>query len=142
MQDKILEDLKNAMRAGEKQKVEVLRMVKTALQMAEIDNKDDFGKDKQLKIIAKESKKRKDAAARYKTGCDEARATAELEEAVIIDEYLPQQLSDEQISQIVDKIISDSGSDNMGQVIGLAMKEVAGQADGGRVSQIVKEKLK
>ncbi len=142
MQDKILEDLKNAMRAGEKQKVEVLRMVKTALQMAEIDNKDDFGKDKQLKIIAKESKKRKDAAAMYKTGGDEARATAELEEAIIIDEYLPQQLSDEQISEIVDKVISDSGSDNMGQVIGLAMKEVAGQADGGRVSQIVKEKLK
>lgn len=141
MQEKILEDLKAAMKAGEKDKVEVLRMVKSALQMAEIDAKDDFDEAAQIKVIAKESKKRKDAAAMYKEGGSEDRAAAELAEAEIIDAYLPAQMSEADIEKIVDEVIEKVGTDNMGAIMGQVMAKVAGQADGGTVSRIVKEKI-
>lgn len=141
MQDKIMEDLKAAMKAGEKDKVEVLRMVKTALQMAEIDHKGDFDDETQMKIVAKEAKKRRDAAQMYKDGGSEDRAAAELAEAAIIDTYLPEQMGDEEIAKIVDEVIAKVGSDNMGAIMGQAMQKVAGQADGGAVSKIVKERM-
>lgn len=141
MQERILEDLKTAMKAGEKQKLEVLRMVKAALQMAEIDAKDDFDEVAQLKVVAKESKKRKDAAQMFRDGGDEQRAQAELEEAAIIDTYLPEQMSETEIEKIVDDVIAQIGKDNMGAVMGQVMGRVKGQADGGTVSRIVKEKL-
>ena len=136
-----MSDLKTAMKAGEKDKVEVLRMVKTALQMAAIDEKGEFSDDKQLKIIAKESKKRKDAAQMYSDGGDQARADKELAEATIIDAYLPAQLDEAKITEIVDQVIADVGTDNMGAVIGKVMSAVGGQADGGTVSKIVKERF-
>ncbi len=141
MQDKILEDLKTAMKAGEKDKVEVLRMVKSALQMAEIDAKDGFDEDAQIKVVAKESKKRRDAAQMYKDGGDEDRTAAELAEAEIIDAYLPEQMGEDEIAKIVDEVIAKVGADNMGAIMGQVMGKVAGQADGGIVSRIVKEKL-
>lgn len=141
MQDKIMDDLKTAMKAGEKDTVEVLRMVKTALQMAEIDEKGDFTEDKQLKIIAKEAKKRRDAAQMYIDGGDQARADKELAEAKIIDAYLPAQMSEDEIAKVVDAVIAEVGSDNMGAVMGKVMAKIGSQADGGTVSKIVKEKL-
>ena len=140
MQDKILEDLKAAMKAGEKDKLEVLRMVKSALQMAEIDAKDGFDDDAQMKIVAKEAKKRRDAAQMYKDGGDEDRANQELAEAAIIEEYLPEQMSEEDVAKIVDEVIA-GGADNMGAVMGQVMGRVKGQTDGNVVSRIVKEKL-
>jgi uncharacterized protein YqeY len=141
MQDKIMQDLKAAMLAGEKDKVEVLRMVKTALQMAAIDNRDNFDEAAQMKIIAKESKKRKDAAQMYLDGNEQERADKELAEAKIIDAYLPAQMDEAKISSIVDSVIADIGPGNMGAIMGRVMQEVAGKADGGIVSRIVKEKM-
>lgn len=135
-----MEDLKSAMRAGEKDRVEVLRMIKTALQMAAIDDKD-FTEDKQLKILAKESKKRKDAAKMFKDGGDDARSEAELKEAEIIDAYLPEQMVEEEIKKIVEEIISASESTNIGQIMGAVMAKVSGRADGGLVSKIVKDRM-
>ena len=141
MQDKIMQDLKAAMLAKESDKVEVLRMVKTALQMAEIDESDDFNDDKQLKIIAKESKKRKEAAKMYADGGDQVRADKELAEAAIIDAYLPEQLSDEKVEQIVLEVIEQVNDKNMGAIIGQVMAKAGGKTDGGTVARIVKEKL-
>jgi len=141
MQDKILQDLKTAMLAGEKGKVNVLRMVKSALQMAAIDNKDSFDEEAQTKIVAKESKKRKDAAKMYIDGGEQERAEAELAEAEIIDAYLPEQMSEDEIAKIVDEVIGDIGADNMGAIIGKVMATVAGKADGGLVSKVVKERI-
>lgn len=141
MQDKILEDLKAAMLAGEKDKVEVLRMVKSALQMAEIDNKDGFDEVAQLKVVQKEAKKRTDAAQMYKDAGEEERAQAELDELAIIEEYLPEKMSDDDIAAVVDEVIAKVGSDNMGAIMGQVMAKLGGQADGGTVSRIVKEKM-
>lgn len=141
MQDKIMQDLKTAMLAGEKDKVEVLRMVKTALQMAQIDNRDNFDIDAQMKIIAKEAKKRREAAQMYIDGGDQARADKELAEAVFIDTYLPAQMDEAAILAIVDEVIAEIGKDNMGAIMGKVMQKTAGQADGGVVSRIVKEKM-
>ena len=108
--------------------------------MAAIDDKN-FDEAAQTKIVMKESKKRKDAAQMYKDGGDELRATSELAEAEIIDEYLPEQMSEADIATIVDEVIAQVGTDNMGAVMGQVMQKVAGQAEGGVVSKIVKEKL-
>ncbi len=140
MQDKLKADLKVAMLAGEKDKVEVLRGVATAVQMAKIDDKD-MDEAGEMKIIAKESKKRKDAAQMYVDGGDQERADNELAEAKIIDAYLPEQMSEDDIAAIVDEVIEKVGKDNMGAIMGQAMAKVAGQADGGIVSKIVKEKM-
>ena len=141
LSDTILNDLKQAMKDGDRDKVEVLRMVKTALQMAEIDAKDDFGDDVQLKIVAKEAKKRKDAAQMYLDGGDNERAEAELAEAEIIAAYLPEQMNEEEVAKIVDDVLAGMDEPNIGQVMGQVMGRVKGQADGGLVSKVVKEKL-
>ena len=141
MQDTILKDLKAAMLAGEKDKVEVLRMVKSALQMAEIDAKDDFDEAAQIKVVQKEAKKRKDAAQMYVDGGDQGRADAEMAELAIIESYLPEQMSEEDIAKVVDEVIEQVGADNMGAVMGQVMGRLKGEADGGTVSKIVKEKL-
>lgn len=140
MQDKIMTDLKAAMLAGEKEKLEVLRMVKTALQMAAIDDKD-MSEAAEMKIIAKEAKKRRDAAKIYLDAGEQTRADNELAEAAIIDEYLPEQMSEEEITKIVDEVIAEIGKDNMGAIMGKAIAKVAGRADGGAVSKVVREKM-
>lgn len=141
MQEKILEDLKNAMRAGEKERLEVLRMVKSALQMAEIDAKDGFYDEQQIKVIQKEAKKRKEAAQMYADAGDQERADKELAELEIINEYLPEQMSDEEVEKVVDEVINEIGAGNMGAIMGKVMAKVGGEADGGTVSRIVKEKM-
>lgn len=141
MQDKIMDDLKTAMKAGEKEKVETLRMVKTALQMAAIDAKGDLSEDAQIKVLQKESKKRKEAAVMFEQGGNGEQAAKERAEAELIDQYLPEQMSEEDIAKIVDEVIAEVGSENMGAVMGPVMAKVAGQADGSIVSRIVREKL-
>ncbi len=141
MQETIMEDLKAAMRAGEKDKLEVLRMVKTALQMAEIDERGDFDDAKQLKIVAREAKKRREAAQMFIDGNDQVRADKELAEAAIIDAYLPQMMPEAEIEIVVDEVIAEVGGDNVGTVMGKVMGKLAGKADGSVVSRIVKAKL-
>lgn len=136
-----MDDLKAAMRSGDRKKVEVLRMIKTSLQMAAIDAKGGLSESDEIKILAKEAKKRKDAAAMYKDAGDHQRAEAEDYESVIISEYLPEQLSDEKITEIIDEIIAEKGKDNLGTVIGATMAKVGGKAEGGRVSALVRERI-
>lgn len=140
MQDKIDQDIKVALKAGDKQRLNTLKMVKSALQNAAIANMGELSDDDAIKVLKKEAKKRNEAAEMYDGASESERAEAEKAEAAIIDEYLPEQMSEAEIEAIVDKIIAD-GADNMGQIMGMVMKQTAGQADGGTVSKIVKEKL-
>lgn len=141
MQDKINEDIKTALKAGDKETVSTLKMVKTALQMAAIDHSGEFDDDAAMKVLQKEAKKRRDAARMYVDGGAQELADKELKEADVIQQYLPEAMSEADVAKLVDEVIEQTGSDNMGQIIGMVIKKSAGKTDGTVVSKIVKEKL-
>ena len=147
MQEQIDKDLKEALLAGDKPKAETLRGLKSALLNEAIAQgaRDSGLSDEQIqKILAKESKKRQEAADLYKQGGSDDRASAELAEKAIIDAYLPEQLSEDQVAKIVDEEVAKAGSptmQDMGRIIGAVRAQTGGQADGGLIAKLVKEKL-
>jgi uncharacterized protein YqeY len=147
VQDKIESDLKSALLAGEKAKVETLRGLKSAILNEAIAQgaKDSGLDDGQIqKVLSKESKKRSEAAELYKKGGNEERAEAELAEKAVIDAYLPEQADESQITAAVDKAMAGMESPtmaDMGKIIGAVKTELGAGADGGTVARIVKEKL-
>jgi uncharacterized protein YqeY len=147
MQEQIDKDLKQALLGGNKAKAETLRGLKSAILNETIaQNARDAGlpDDQIQKILAKESKKRQEAADLYKQGGSEERASTELAEKAIIDAYLPEQMSEESLAKIVDEQIAAAGSptmQDMGRIIGAVKAQTAGQADGALIAKLVKEKL-
>lgn len=137
-------DLKAALLAGDKTRVEVLRGLKNAILYEEVAQKArDTGLDDQaiLRVLTKEAKKRADSAAIYEQAGAVYRAQAELAEKALIDTYLPAQLSDEALTAIVEKTIRAQPDAQLGQVIGMVKQKVGSQADGNRIAAAVKAKL-
>lgn len=147
LKQQIEQDLKTALLAGDKDRALVLRSLKSAILYVEVAKgaRDSGLPDEEVAaILAKEAKKRQESADLYKQGGDEARAAAELAEKAIIDAYLPKQLSDEELIQIIETVIANlgaSGPQAMGQIIGAVKKQTAGTADGAKIAQLVKERL-
>lgn len=147
MQEQIDKDLKQALLAGDKAKAETLRGIKSALlnEMISQGTRDSGLSDEQIqKILARESKKRQEAADLYKQGGSEERASAELAEKVIIDAYLPEQLSEAEIAKLVDEQIAATGAagpTDMGKVIGAVKAQAGSSADGALIARLAKEKL-
>lgn len=147
MQDKIEHDLKEAMLGGDKTKAETLRGLKSALQNETIaQNVRDTGlNDEQIqKVLARESKKRQEAADLYKQGGSDERAGAELAEKAVIDAYLPEQMSEADIAKLVDEEVAKAGSptmQDMGRIIGAVRGRAGPTADGAAIARLVKEKL-
>jgi uncharacterized protein YqeY len=147
MQDEIERDIKTALLAGDKVKAETLRNIKSALLNEAIsqDARDTGLSDEQVqKILARESKKRQEAADLYKQGGADDRASAELAEKNIIDAYLPEQMGEDQVAKIIDEEIAEAGQvslQDMGRIIGAVKSRTAGSADGALIARIVKEKL-
>jgi uncharacterized protein YqeY len=147
MQDQIEQDLKQALLSGDKTKTETLRGIKSALLNEAINlNARETGlSDEQIqKVLAKESKKRQEAADLYKQGGSAERASAELAEKAIIDIYLPEQMSEADVTKIVDEEVAKAGSptmQDMSKIIGAVRARTQGQADGGVIAKIVKERL-
>ncbi len=140
-------DIKAAMMARDKRKLESLRAIKSALLLLKTGKDTSFAevpKELELKTLQKLIKQRKESAKIYKEqGRDEA-YEEETYQAKIIEEYLPEQMSDGDISNIISAIIEKTGASSMkdmGKVMGMASKELAGKADNSLVSKIVKEKL-
>ena len=139
-------DLHDAMRARDKVASGTLRMTLTAITNAEVagDEARELSDDEVRKVVAKEAKKRKEAAAAF-TGADRPELAAiEEAELVVLAGYLPAQLGDDELKAIVDRAVASTGATGMPQ-LGLVMKaaqaEVAGRADGGRVAAVVKQVL-
>jgi hypothetical protein len=135
----IQDDIKAAMRAGEKQRTAALRMIASAVQSAAKDGKDD-----PITVLQRERKKRLEAADAFAKAERDEQAEAERMEAGLIDAYLPEQISDEDLVAVVDEAIAASGAASMremGRVMGIAMPKVKGRADGNRVGAVVREKL-
>lgn len=137
--EQVQSDVRDAMKAGERERAGALRMIVDALQQ---DAK--LGKGDEVAVLQRERKKRLEAVDAYREGGRDEQARAELSEAEMIEAYLPQQLSDEQLDELVEAAIEAAGASEqrqMGQVMAALMPKVAGRADGKRVSAAVRERL-
>lgn len=147
MQEQIERDLKTAMLAGEKDKAEVLKSVKSAVLNEVISQKlprDNIDDSLIQKILAKESKARGEAAKVYVDAGAQDRADKELAEKKIIDEYLPQQMSEQEVKALVEKELAEvenPSMQDMGRVIGAVKAKAGASADGALIAKLVKEKL-
>jgi uncharacterized protein len=132
-------DTRDAMKAGERDRVGALRMLASSLQQEAKEGKGD-----EILVLRRERKRRLEAAEAYREGGSTERAQAEEAEAEVISAYLPAELSDEELAEIVDAAIAESGAEgpaDMGKVMGATMPKVDGRADGKRVSAMVRERL-
>jgi len=132
-------DTRAAMKAGERDRVAALRLLANALQQeAKVGGDDEVG------VLQRERKKRLEAAEAFRKGGSEDRAAAEEAESELIEGYLPEQLSDEELGELVSSAIEEAGATEareMGKVMSLVMPRVKGRADGKRVSGAVRERL-
>jgi len=148
LMDRIGEDIKAAMKSKDKVRLETVRSIKKVLiekkTSGEVGADGTLSESQEFEVLMQQAKQRRDAIAAYRQAGREdlaARETAELE---IIEEYLPRQLSEAEIATVVDDIIGRVGATSprdMGKVMGPAMQQLKGQADGKLVQKIVKEKL-
>lgn len=140
LQEQLMEDMKQAMRDKNTVALGVIRFLRSEIQNYKIDHgdQDDIGVQK---IIASQVKKMKDAVVEFKNAGRNDLVSEEEKKIAIMETYLPTQLSDSALEAIVTKVISESEDKNMGKLIGAVMKEVAGQADGARVSSLIRHKL-
>lgn len=144
LQEKVMTEMKAAMRAKDSNKLEALRAVKSAILLAKTSGGDEMSEDEELKLLQKLVKQRKESAAIYQEQGRADLAQPELDQAAVIEQFLPEQMSEAEIAQEVERIISETGADgmkDMGKVMGVASKELAGKADGKTISSIVKAKL-
>jgi uncharacterized protein len=148
--EQVQNDVRDALKAGEKERVHALRLIANELQKAAKENAlrgDPSGptpRGDDVDVLQRERKRRLEAAEAYRGGGREDRAEAEEREAEIIASYLPQQLSDAELGAIVGDAVAESGASSpkeMGRVMALVMPKVKGRADGRRVSAAVKEAL-
>ena len=145
MEEKIQQDIKAAMLAKEREKLESLRAIKAAILLAKTaDGSESVADDALVKIIQKLVKQRKETAVIYKEQNRPELAEKELMEASYMEVYLPKQLSEEELTAEIKKIIAEVGATSakeMGKVMGVASKQLAGKADGRAISTIVKSLL-
>lgn len=146
LQEQIKKDLIEALKSKNSQKSSTLRMLQAAIKNKEIDlNRAEMTDEIILEVIGKEAKRRKEAISEFEKGGRPELAESEKKELEILSAYLPEQSSDEEIENIVKKIIGDtgaSGKDDFGKVMGAAAKELKGKADGSRIRVVVEKLLK
>jgi uncharacterized protein YqeY len=146
LKEQIDQDIKQAMLQKKKEELMTLRAIKSAILMAETEKgaADHLAADVEMKLLAKQAKQRKDSADIFlKEGRNDL-ADKELFELEIINKYLPKQMTEEEVTVAIKKIIADvgaSGPQDMGKVMGKATKEMSGKADGKMISEIVKTLL-
>ncbi len=147
LEKQIEQDIKTALLGGDSQRVSVLRGLKASLLNLKVaTGKRDSGlsEDEVVSVLAKQSKQRQESADLYAQGGDKSRHDQEIAEKVIIDAYLPEQLSEAEISSLIDKVIEETGAiglNSIGQVIGKVKQTAGASAEGALIARLVKEKL-
>ena len=144
LKDKLTQDVKNALKTGDKQRRLVLGMVMAAVKNKEIEKQSELSDEEIVAVITSEVKKRRDAVAQYEKGGRPELAEQEKQEMDILMGYMPEQMPEEQIREEVKRAIAETGAKDikeMGKVLQVLMPKVKGKADGQLVSRIVKEEL-
>lgn len=138
------EDMKAAMKAKDKEKLQVIRMLKAALQNEQINVGHELSADEELTILSREMKQRRDSLTEFEKAGRDDLAEGVKKEIKVVEIYLPEALSEEEIRQIVQEAIDTTGAASVkefGKVMGAVMPKVKGRADGNQVNAIVKELL-
>ena len=140
----INQKIQDAMKARDDIRVSTLRLLSSAFNYERIAKQHELTKEEELVVVKREAKKRLEAIEAYEKAKVQEKADREKEELAILGEFLPKQMSDEELEKIVEEVVRETGATSiadMGKVMGVAMGKVSGRADGGRVSELVKSKL-
>jgi hypothetical protein len=144
LKTKILDDIKTAMKAGEKDKLMVLRMLSAAIKQREVDERIEMDDAQVIAVIEKMIKQRRESIKQYTDGGREELAAKEEAEIVILEPYLPEQLDDAELDKLITAAIDSTGAremKDMGKVMGQLKPQIQGKADMGAVSAKIKAKL-
>ncbi|MDJ0660163.1 MAG: GatB/YqeY domain-containing protein [Crocosphaera sp.] len=148
LKEKLTENIKQAMKAKDKIRLETIRSLKKVILEKEVEvrpkGQTELTPEQELEVLAQQAKQRRDSIEQYRQGGRDDLADKEAQELAIIETYLPRQLATEEIEAIIEQIIASVGANSpkdMGKVMGPAMKELKGKADGKQVQEIVKAKL-
>ena len=142
--EEIDDEIKDAMKARDTERRDALRLILDALKKSEKELQRPLSEEEELQVMQRERKRRVEAAEAFRAGGREEQAEAEDRELEILEEFMPEPLSEEEIEEIVDDVIAEVGATSMadlGRVMADVMPQIAGRADGSQVSQIVREKL-
>ena len=138
------DEVKEAMRARDSERRDALRLILSSLKSAEKELQRPLADAEELQVLQRERKKRVEAAEAFRAGGREEQADAEEFELDVLEEFMPEQLSEDELEQIVDDAIAECGATSLGdlgRVMADVMPQIAGRADGSAVSQLVREKL-
>jgi uncharacterized protein len=141
---RIQEELSKAMRERDAERRDALRLILSSLQSAQKELQRELQDQEELQVLQRERKRRSEAAEAFRAGGAEEKAAQEDRELAVIEEFMPEQLSEEELESIIDDVIAECGATSMrdlGRVMADVMPQVAGRADGAQVSQLVREKL-
>jgi uncharacterized protein YqeY len=146
LQKKIMTAMKDAMKSKDQTALTALRAVKSAILLAQTESgaSGELSEEQEMKLLQKQVKQRKDSAAIFVEQGREDLAAPELAEAAVIEQFLPEALSEEEVKKVVVAVIEQTGASgmkDMGKVMGMVTKQLAGKADGKTISTIVKSKL-
>ena len=142
--EELEQEVKDAMKAGEAARRDALRLILSSLKSAEKDLMRELTEDEELQVLQRERKKRLEAAEAFRAGGREAQAEKEEAELDVLEEFMPEPLTEEELERIVDDAIAENKATSMrdmGRVMADVMPQIAGRADGSAVSQLVREKL-
>ena len=142
--EEIEDELRDAMRARDAERRDALRLILNSLKNSEKELQRPLTEEEELQVLQRERKRRLEAAEAFRAGGRDEQAAAEETELEILEEFMPEPLSEDEIEEIVDDVIAEVGATSMadlGRVMADVMPQVAGRADGSQVSQIVREKL-
>ena len=141
---RIEDELKQAMRARDQERTDTLRMTLASLRSGEKELQRPLKEDEELQVLQRERKRRIEAAEAFRAGGREEQTAQEERELAVIEEFMPEPISEEELERIVDDAIAETGATSLrdlGRVMADVMPQVAGRADGSAVSQLVREKL-
>jgi len=141
---KLQDEMKTAMKSGDRDRLSVIRMLISEIKKVQIDKKKELSDDEIIQVLQRYAKQRKESIKQYKEAGREDLAQKEEAELKVVQEFLPQPLSEEEIQKIVDQVIEETGASSikdMGRVMKSVMEKIKGRADGSIVSSIVKKKL-
>ena len=144
LKNQIREDMKSAMKAGDKDRLKVVRLSMAAIKQVEVDKRVELDDAGVLGVLEKMVKQRRDSIEQFEKGGREDLATIERAEIEVLQAYLPEQLSADEIAALVDEVIATTGAESMrdmGKVMGQIKAKAEGRADMGAVSSAVKERL-
>jgi uncharacterized protein YqeY len=144
LKNQIKEDMKSAMKAGDKDRLKVVRLVMAAMKQVEVDTRTELDDAGVLTVLEKMVKQRRDSVEQFEKGGRDDLAAAERQEIEVLQDYLPEQLSADELEALVDEVIAATGAEgmrDMGKVMGQIKARAAGRADMGAVSATVKQRL-